>query len=121
MKRPPTRNVGNGPYLGASITPGFIVPIIVPPSQCSIDKRRKWSRQEQAVISDAIHRLTEIGAIFKVQPCKGQFISDIFVIPKSNGTNRLILYLKKFNKYVETFHFEMEGYKVASDLIKPQS
>nr|CAH7748605.1 unnamed protein product [Callosobruchus chinensis] len=69
---------------------GFRIPIIVPPSQCSIDKGRKWSRKEQAVISDAIHRLTEIGAISKVQSCKGQFISDIFVIPKSDGTNRLI-------------------------------
>nr|CAH7731620.1 unnamed protein product [Callosobruchus chinensis] len=100
---------------------GFRIPIIVPSSQSSIDKRRKWSRQEQAVISDAIHTLTEFGAISKVQPCKGQFISDIFVISKSDGTNRLILNLKKFNEYVETLHFKMEGYKVASELIKPLS
>lgn len=46
-------------------------------------------------------------------------MSNIFLIPKPDGTHRLILNLKKLNEFVAAEHFTIEDWKVAKRLIDP--
>lgn len=70
-------------------------------------------------MSIAIKNLLELGAIKPCLPKHSQFISKIFLAPKSNGGHRFILNLKPLNKFVEVAHFKMEDYRTASKLIPP--
>ena len=49
----------------------------------------------------------------------GEFISSIFVRPKKDGTNRMILNLKDLNQHVQYFHFKMETLIDAIRLMTP--
>ena len=49
----------------------------------------------------------------------GEFISPIFTVPKKDGGVRLILNLKKFNSFVENYHFKMDNIKTILELITP--
>lgn len=62
-------------------------------------------------------KLLKMGAINKVSPCKNQFISNIFLRDKPDGSKRLILNLKQLNEFVFTSHFKLENYKTVSKLI----
>lgn len=59
----------------------------------------------------------ELGAIQKCAPCKNQFISSYFLVPKSNGKRRFVLNLKRLNKFIWTAHFKMEDIRTALQLM----
>ena len=48
------------------------------------------------------------GVIKECQHEQGQFISPIFLTPKSDGSFRLILNLKKLNEHMSYVHFKMD-------------
>lgn len=72
---------------------------------------------EQLEMENAIQNLINLGAISVCEPVKDQFISKIFLAPKSNGLKRFILNLKPLNMFIPTHHFKMEDYRTASKLI----
>ncbi|EFN74375.1 hypothetical protein EAG_00138, partial [Camponotus floridanus] len=47
-------------------------------------------------------------SIEECEPCEGQFLSPIFLVPKLDGAYRFILNLKKLNKFIDAPHFKME-------------
>lgn len=65
----------------------------------------------------AIDKLISLGAISPCDDLPSQFISPIFLTPKSTGGYRFILNLKKFNKSVNTYHFKMEDIRTVLKLI----
>ena len=58
------------------------------------------------------------GAIQYSQWETDQFISNIFVISKSNGKYRPIINLKSLKFLVEYEHFKQETFSIVSDLIQ---
>lgn len=76
-----------------------------------------FSNSESKEMTIAINKLLELGAIQQCSPCPDQFLSKIFLAPKSNGSKRFILNLKPLNKFIENSHFKMEDYRTASKLI----
>ena len=71
-----------------------------PPYQLRAPKPLKTSCRESEFIETEISRLLEKGVIVPSEHEKGEFLSSIFVTPKKDGSYRLILNLKKFNKNV---------------------
>lgn len=65
----------------------------------------------------AIRNLLDLGAITQRKPKLDQFISNIFLTPKSNGSYRFILNLKKLNRFVSNDHFKMEDHRTASKMV----
>lgn len=79
----------------------------------------KMSNEEIALVEQEIEKMMRKGAIVEVQPCKGQFVSNIFLRPKNNGTMRPIINLKKLNAFVDTPHFKMEHLLTFLPFIRP--
>nr|WP_253308900.1 reverse transcriptase domain-containing protein [Rickettsia endosymbiont of Ceutorhynchus assimilis] len=96
---------------------GIKIPFAQPPLQVSAPRGPKWSLREQEQIRESINELLQKGAINKVEPCKGQFVSKIFLTPKPDGSQRFILNLKYLNNYINTGHFKLEDHKTVIKLI----
>lgn len=97
---------------------GLKIPFCKRPYQNNSPKEPNWSPREKRQLEDCLNDLMEKGAISKTRKCKGQFISNIFLRPKSDGSSRLILNLKTLNKYVSNKHFKIEDYKTVTKLIR---
>lgn len=65
-----------------------------------------------------IEKLLKMGVIEKSHQEKEQILSPIFLVPKPDGTHRVILNLKKFNENVSYEHFKMENLNSATEMMK---
>jgi len=45
------------------------------------------------------------GAIVRVEPCPGQFLSRLFLVRKRDGSFRPVVNLKPLNKFMVKAHF----------------
>ena len=90
------------------------------PSQNKLPHDIVMSREESKAASQHIDQLLQKRAII---PCSflphHDFLSNIFLTPKHDGGFRMILNLKKFNKFVEYAHFKMESLNNILDLVTP--
>ena len=59
------------------------------------------------------------GVIKESQHEDGEYISPIFLTPKSDGSFRIILNLKKLNDYMPYILFKMETLKCVLNLVTP--
>jgi len=97
---------------------GYKIPFLTLPSQVCEPYQPDFSDIENEHIDNCILKLQSIGAIISVEPRTNQFVSKIFVVPKSDGTYRLILNLKAVNEFIEHTHFKMEDYRTVCNLIQ---
>ena len=76
--------------------------------------------QEELIVRQEIKALLEKGVIQRSHHEPGEFISTIFLRPKSDGLSfRIILNLKEFNKSVEHHHFKMDTLDTVTKMITP--
>jgi hypothetical protein len=100
---------------------GLKIKFFEKPIQCFLPIPIKFSMKEKLAIDAEISLLLDKGAIVAVDPCAGQFISNIFVRPKPNGSLRVILNLKKLNEFVVYEHFKNEHLEFILPLIRENS
>ena len=55
-----------------------------------------------------VEKLLRKEAIEEVEPCKNQFLSNIFTIPKKGGGRRPVVDMRDLNSFIELVHFKME-------------
>ena len=72
-------------------------------------------------LSVGIKNLLCKGVLKESQHEEGEYISPIFLTPKSKGSCRLILNFKKLNDYVPYIHFKLETIKCALNLVTSNS
>lgn len=53
-----------------------------------------------------------------MKPSSNQYISNIFLVPKSDGSQRLILNLKPLNCFLRTTHFKLEDQRVVANILQ---
>ena len=58
------------------------------------------------------------GAIQEASHTGRGFVSNMFLVPKKDDGQRPVINLKKFNEFVHTEHFKMEGIHLLEDLLK---
>ena len=81
-------------------------------------QQNNFSPAEVPIVDEEISKLIKKGVITESQNVIGQYISPIFLRPKSDGTFRLILNLKKFNELQPKIHFKMDTIWSILNLIK---
>ena len=79
----------------------------------------KFSSKEESFLIKEIEKLLGKGVIRESLHEEGEFISPIFLVPKPPDSFRLILNLKKFNKFVPYVHFKMETINSILTMITP--
>ena len=76
-----------------------------------------FNMKERAIVDAEVQTLLQKGVLEETTPVDGEYLSNIFLRPKKNGSFRLILNLKNFNCSVEYHHFKMETFDIALKLI----
>lgn len=72
----------------------------------------------RALIRQEIWKLRALGVISPCAHRADQFVSSVFLVPKPNGSFRLILNLKKLNLFLPRMHFKMEDYRCVLRLLQ---
>ena len=90
------------------------------PWQAHIPKELQCGATEGAIITASIADMLQKGAIVQTVHTAGEFLSNIFIRPKKDGSFRPIINLKGLNAFVAHFHFKMETIRTAIQLIRPQ-
>ena len=72
-----------------------------------------------ALTQTEIEKMVTKGAIVPVAPCKGQFLSQLFLVLKKDGSARPVVNLKALNKFITRKKFKMEGARLLRDLLRP--
>ena len=69
-------------------------------------------------MEEEIQKLMDKGAVKKVTSCVNQFISQIFLVPKKDGSARLVINLRPLNRFIHQLHFKMESLGMIRDLMR---
>ena len=69
-------------------------------------------------ISQEINKLLKKKVIVQTIAEKGDFFSPVFLPAKKDESYRMILNLKKLNKYIDSKHFKMESLQNVLHMIK---
>ena len=81
-------------------------------------KQLNFSKEEKIIVQEEVEKLLGKQVIKVVNDMHGQLVSNVFLRGKKDGSWRMILNLKDFNKHVENIHFKMETLANAINLMK---
>ena len=98
---------------------GVKIEFVAHPKQTLIPREYNFNAAEVVIIDKQIEKFLQTGVIETTSHCKGEYISNIFIWPKKDGSYRLILNLKNLNQFVQYHHFKMENLKSAITLMSP--
>ena len=66
------------------------------------------SKEDEGLVDLEVEKLLRKGAIEEVEPCKNQFLSNIFTIPKKGGRRRPVVDMRDLNSFIEPVHFKLK-------------
>ena len=86
---------------------GYEIPFICQPLQTFTPTPFRMSLEETMFVNSEIEVLLSKGVLKRVHMVHDQWVSNIFLRPKSNGIFHMILDLTRLNKIIEYKHFKM--------------
>ena len=96
---------------------GCLIPLIQLPDQPVPPFPFRLSEEEREIMDNEIQKLQIKGIVRQITHTDGEFLSNVFLRPKTNGEFRMILDLTKFNQFVEYKHFKMFSLNTARELL----
>ena len=97
---------------------GYSLELIATPHQARLPKPLRFTANLSNMVTENIHELQQMSAIQKVNPHPNQFISQIFLVPKKDGSQRPVVNLKPLNQLMAKFKFKMENARSLKDLVR---
>lgn len=96
---------------------GYKIPLLQIPSQKYLETKSIRDNQKINRISKTIEELISKGAVVESKRIKGQYLSSYFLVKEPDGTDRFILNLKKFNRFVKKERFKLEDIRTVTKLL----
>ena len=90
------------------IVSGYCLEFDQEPMQTAPPTPFKLSRPEERLVDQEIKKLLKKGAIEVVEHAENQFLSNIFTVPKKDGTRRPVIDVRQLNQFVKKVPFKME-------------
>ena len=87
------------------------------PYQSFKPKPLAFSDEECVFVEQEIENMLDKGVIIPSTHEQGEYISNIFLRPKKDGSHRVILNLKSFNEFVKADHFKMDSIMTCLNLM----
>lgn len=112
------RRISSDPWVISSIQ-GIEIPLLTFPVQLREPRPICFSEDEKDLMQEAVNSLVKKNVIELSIEEEDQFVSNIIMVPKSNGKVRIILDLSVFNEIVEKQHFKMNNIHTATGMIIP--
>ena len=98
---------------------GLMIPIIGKPTQKGKPRQMIFDSNKKALIRAEIRTLLEKGAVKRVLPTEGQFLSTIFLREKKEpGKYRPVINLKELNSSIPYQKFKMETLKDVKNILQ---
>jgi len=89
-----------------SFVEGYKIPFVHQPPKERIPVQPKINQQQNLLINQEVEDLLNKEAMSQAFPEEGEFLSNLFLVPKKDGGQRPV----KLNKFVPYQHFKMEGF-----------
>lgn len=100
-----------------NILKGYKIEFLQTPTQKFVPFQYQFSKEEHEFIEKELQKMLSKKVIRKVSHEVGEFISNIFIRPKKDGSFRMILNLENLNENVVYKHFKMETFSHAISLV----
>ena len=98
---------------------GLSIEFIDLPYQKFVPNEYKHTDEELSYLSGEIQKLLTKGVIVKANWEENQYVSNIFLRDKKDGSYRMILNLSKLNESIEYHKFKMDTFLTALSLVTP--
>ena len=95
---------------------GYRLELVCPPLQKFLPTA--WGTKDQLAIREEVKNLMVKQAIQEVEPQKGQFVSQLFTVPKKDGSRRPVVNLRPLNNFIVKKRFKMEGVVLLKSLVQ---
>ena len=92
-----------------SIVKGYEISFVSLPFHEKISNLTKMSKEQFSLVEQEALEMLEKGAIQKVVPTQGQFLSNLSLVEKKDRGNRSVINFKNLNKFIPYLHFKIEG------------
>lgn len=70
------------------------------------------------MVSEEVGKLLSKQAIKQIKEVPNQFLSNLFLVPKKDGSQHPVINLKPVSQYIWRQKFKMEGGKVDRDILQ---
>ena len=97
---------------------GYKIDFTREPIQGSIPREIPFNDEKLTLVNNEVSALLEKGAIVPCWHEPGEFISTIFIVPKSDNKFRPVINLRYLNEFIRYEHFKQETFAVILDLIQ---
>ena len=100
------------------IVQGYKIPFQMDPIQVRVPHSQKMNSDQSTLVNQEIESMLQKGAIQKVPHVSGEFLSNLFLVHKSDEGKRPVIHLKNLNSFIPYQHFKMEGLHLMKDLLQ---
>ena len=97
---------------------GYVIPFLKIPVQRTIPKQVATSKTQELLIDNEMQILDKGAMKIMEHRYPDQFLSNILLLRKKDGGNRLCINLKALNKFIPYKHLKMEGLHCLKYLLK---
>lgn len=105
------------PAILSAVT-GYRIEIVLTPLQVTRPGPISFCHKTLLILTDKIANFLAKGVITESSHEEGEFISNIFLRPKKDGSFRIVLHLKDLNQFVKYQHIKMDSIHTCTQLMR---